>query len=83
MSTTYTGTKVYTGSLTLPSDGDARDVASVNTALEALANRTEHLKNGSAGWYNVPLNQPSVNINSRWTGSLGVSLDFAWHQTAT
>ncbi len=49
MSTTITGNDVYGASLTIPSDGDKRNAASVNVALQALADRTTWLKNRTAG----------------------------------
>jgi hypothetical protein len=47
MSTTYDGNDAnYPASLTIPSDGDAKPVASVNAALEGLADRTAVQANG-------------------------------------
>lgn len=44
MSTTYAGNRLnYPTSLTLPSGGDERNVSSVNTPLEGLADRTAWL----------------------------------------
>lgn len=44
MSSTYAGNAAsYPANITIPSDGDARDAASVNVALEGLADRTAHL----------------------------------------
>ena len=47
MSTTYDGDDTnFPTSITLPSDGDAADAASVNAALEGLADRTAFLLQG-------------------------------------
>lgn len=44
MSTTYNGNRLnYPTSITLPSGGDERNVSSVNTPLEAIADRTAWL----------------------------------------
>lgn len=44
MSSTYAGNPAsYAANITIPSDGDTRDAASVNVAFEALADRTAHL----------------------------------------
>lgn len=45
MPTPYSGTNVYPTSYDIPSDGDARDAASVNVGLEALGDRTTYLYN--------------------------------------
>ncbi len=44
MSTTYAGTATFPASITIPSDGDTRDAASVNVGAEGLADRTVYLK---------------------------------------
>lgn len=45
MPSTYTPADVWDATLALPSDGDTRYVASVNAALEALADQTTYLAN--------------------------------------
>lgn len=45
MPTQITGTDTYPTSFNVPSGGDRRDAASVNAALEALANRTAFSRN--------------------------------------
>lgn len=45
MPTTIVGTDTFDASFNIPSGGDTRNAASVNVALEALANRTTYLKN--------------------------------------
>lgn len=44
MSHSYTDSSVFDSSITIPDDGDDIDAASVNVALEALADRTKYLK---------------------------------------
>lgn len=44
MSTTYNGADAYPTSLTIPADGDPKPAASVNVAIEGLADRTTNLK---------------------------------------
>ncbi len=44
MSTTYNGADTYPTSLTIPADGDPKPAASVNVAIEGLADRTTNLK---------------------------------------
>ena len=44
MSHPYTDSSVFDSSITIPDDGDDIDAASVNVALEALADRTKYLK---------------------------------------
>lgn len=44
MSHNLTESATYTADVTVPDDGDARNAASVNTAFQALANRTKFLK---------------------------------------
>ncbi len=88
MSTTYGGTNTYPALITLPSDGDTRDAASVNTGLEALADRTEYLRAQFPGLADsmfqiVPLNAPCVGLESAgWTsdGALG---SHGWIQADT
>jgi len=43
MPTTISGADTWRATFDVPADGDARNAASVNTALEALADRTRHL----------------------------------------
>lgn len=43
MSTTYGGANTYPANITLPSDGDVKNAASVNVPLEGLADRTAYL----------------------------------------
>lgn len=45
MSSTYAGSNIYPTSITEPSDGDAVTAASVNAAIEGLADRSTYLKN--------------------------------------
>jgi hypothetical protein len=44
MSSTYAGANSYPTSVTIPSDGDVKGAASVNVALESLADRTRYLR---------------------------------------
>jgi hypothetical protein len=44
MSSIYNGTNSYPTGMTIPDDGDPRNAASANVALEALADRTTYLK---------------------------------------
>lgn len=44
MSSNIAGTDTFPATFAIPSGGDARNAASVNAALEALANRTTYLK---------------------------------------
>ena len=44
MPSTYAGVDSYPAAIQLPTDGDPRNASSVNVALEALADRTAHLK---------------------------------------
>src|SRR5262245_44010534 len=43
MSSTYAGANAYPTDITIPDDGDAADVNSVNPAFEGLADRTTYL----------------------------------------
>lgn len=45
MPTPYSGADAFPASYNIPSDGDTRNVASVNVALEALGDRTAYLHN--------------------------------------
>lgn len=61
MSTTYQGNAAnYPALITIPSDGDDISAASVNAALEGLADRTNYLFAGGAGQVYVPAGQGSV-----------------------
>jgi hypothetical protein len=44
MSTLYGGANSFPVNITIPSDGDTKDAASVNVSLEGLADRTKYLK---------------------------------------
>ena len=88
MSTTYGGTATYPALITLPSDGDTRDAASVNTGLEALADRTEYLRASFPGLADsmfqlVPLNAPCVGLESAaWTSDGNMAVH-GWVQSDT
>lgn len=45
MPSSYVGTDTFTASYDIPSGGDTRNATGVNTALEALGNRTKYLQN--------------------------------------
>lgn len=45
MSSTITGSDSYPAGIQIPSDGDPRNASSINTPIEALANRTTHSHN--------------------------------------
>jgi len=44
MPTPYAGANSFPADITIPSDGDAKPAASVNAAVEGLADRTQYLK---------------------------------------
>lgn len=76
MSHALVETPTFTASVVVPDDGDLENAASVNGALQALANRSERLKFSTFGainfsGYNVPLtkfrpDQGVLSNNDAW-----------------
>lgn len=56
----YSGTPVYPSSFQIPDDGDAKNAASVDVALEALGDRTQYLKTQK-----LSVGTPTVYITSQ------------------
>ena len=73
MSHTYAGADAYPGSVTLPDDLDPADAASVNVALEGLADRTTWLAQRIGAMYLV-----GIYENGSSTGATVHS----WHGTS-
>lgn len=60
MPTAYTGADTYHASYDIPSGGDARNAASVNTGLEALGDRTTWVKNRTGIYRLVALSDSGI-----------------------
>ncbi len=86
MPSSYSGNDVFPSAADIPSDGDAKDVSSVNVSLEAVLDRTTWLKNRSNDlWYynnNVGGGDPSLIetheynvIGTTWTKSAVILKD--------
>lgn len=74
MTTTYSGANAFPTSITLPADGEAPVVASVNVPMEGLADRTTYLKartDAIDGLTFRTLKRPEIKDSG------GVSLDFS------
>lgn len=76
MPTAYAGTDTYPATFDIPSGGDTRNAASVNTALEALGNRTKWLKN-RAGLYRIAQVSDAYADSTSWT-TLGSTDQATW-----
>lgn len=72
MPTTYTPTPALPSGITLPSDGDPKNVSSINPTFESLANWIAYLSQRSietdGGGLTIPLYAPFLNTSSRFSG---------------
>lgn len=76
MAHTYTPTATWNTGYTIPDDGDDRDAASVDVALEALGDRTQFLYARSApGTIDIPT--PTNYLNADWAWNVS---PMGWEQ---
>lgn len=76
MPTAYTPVATWDAEITLPSDADTRDAASVNVAFEGLADRTEYLATQMTG--RIPADVVAAHA-IQFTFDLGAG---GWYQDA-